>query len=60
MMMFWGLNVAPSQVHHEVSVSRITNRGKTGVPGPRIIASATYVTLRDPRSAQRHREHFRR
>jgi hypothetical protein len=32
MMMFWGLQVAWSQVHHQASVSGITNRGKTRRP----------------------------
>jgi hypothetical protein len=58
MMMFWGLQVAWSQVHHQASVSGITNPGKTRVLGPRIIASATYITLHGPRSAQRHRGTF--
>jgi hypothetical protein len=46
MMMFYGWSAAWSQVHHQASVSRITNHGKTGVLGLGIIASARYAKLR--------------
>jgi hypothetical protein len=46
MMMFYGWSAAWFQVHHQASVSRITNRGKTGVLGLGIIASARYAKLR--------------
>jgi hypothetical protein len=47
MRMFYGWSAAWPQVHHQALVSRITNRGKTGVLGLRIIAF-TYPKLRGP------------
>jgi hypothetical protein len=46
MMRFYGWSAAWFQVHHQASVSRITNRGKTGVLRLGIIASARYAKLR--------------
>jgi hypothetical protein len=48
MRIFYGWSAAWPQVHHQALVSRITNRGKTGVLGLRIIAFATYAKLRGP------------
>jgi len=46
--MFYGWSAAWPQVHHQVPVSGITNRGKTSVLALRIIAFATYAKLRRP------------
>jgi hypothetical protein len=48
MRILYGWSAAWPQVHHQALVSRITNRGKTGVLGLRIIAFATYAKLRGP------------
>jgi hypothetical protein len=46
MRMFYGWSAAWPQVLHQASASRITNRGKPGVLGLRIIAFARYAKLR--------------
>ena len=60
MMMFWGFEVAWSQVRHQVSVSGITNRGKTRRPRAQNHRLVTYVTLRGRGQLSVTEEHLRR